>query len=167
MKISFGRKCQDGLAHGDFVSAQIIMISFTNSLSSIFMISVVVFLTSRLGFESEYVDVLHSRVGYALLCAFTGLQLVFFYMSLFMTRGNETSSHFYIKYASEKLFWLFKIALLIMPWIVIVFAIVGFFLSGDDSAVFLPFFVYVAWTELGIFGEAMVTLYRRVKSTAH
>ena len=73
MKISIARRCQDRLAHGDFVSAQIIMIGFTNALSSIFIISVVVFFTSRLGVESEYVDVTHSRSGYILLCAFIGL----------------------------------------------------------------------------------------------
>ena len=89
-----------------------------------------------------------------------------------MTRGNETSSHFYIKYASEKLFWLFKIALLIMPWIAIVFAIVSSIVSlllsdDDDSAIFLPFFVYLAWTELSIFGEALYSLYRKVKGEAH
>ena len=53
-------------------------------------------------------------------------------MSVFMTRGNETSRLFYIKHAPEFLFWLFRIAILIMPWIVIVFAFVGYFLSGDD-----------------------------------
>ena len=166
MKISIARQCQDKLAHGDFVSAQIIMIGFTNSLTSIFIISVVVFLTSRLGVESEYVDVTHSRLGYIILCALTGVQLLFFYMSLFMTRGNETSRLNYIKYAPEVLFWLLKIALLIMPWIVIVFAIVGFFLSGDDSAVFLPFFVYVIWTELGVIGEGWL-VYEAVKVSAH
>ena len=167
MKISLGRPCQDGLAHCDFVSAQIIMVGLTNTLSSIAIISFVVFLTSpRLGVQSEYVDVTHSRLGYFILCVLTGLQLSFFYMSLFMTRGKETSRLLYINYAPEFLFWLFKIALLIMPWIVIVFAIAGFFLSDEDSEVFLPFFVYAIWTELGIFVEG-VPLYVPVKGSAH
>ena len=87
-------------------------------------------------------------------------------MSLFMTRGNETSRLLYIKYAPEFLFWLFRISLFILPWIVIIFAIVGFFLSGNDSEVFLPFFVYVIWTELGVIGEGWL-VYEAVKVSAH
>ena len=73
MKISIARSCQDRLAHGDFVSSQIIMIGLTNSLSSIAMISFVVFRTARLGVESKYVDVNHTRVGYIILSVLTAL----------------------------------------------------------------------------------------------